>query len=293
LFGSLLVVVALGAPEPCRVDGLGEAWSVTVAPEGAAPFVVALGGMRVEVALRASDAVVRGVSPLAFEARAAVRDVPLGVARAGWVTPHVHASTATWLAPRALVERGVEVDIDVPDARLEPIVLPCARLALRGAARAPIEPSHGLVELEGAVLSLQAAPDRGAIYTVVFAEPGGIGLHELARRSGWVRVEASWSDDTRVRGWTPSDGLGRVSLARMSGAWGEGVGCRLRRTRMLPVGTAIHARPGGPRWATVTTPLAVELDRSGPGWARVVRMSGVASPERCGEIAPIAWVLNR
>lgn len=292
MLATWLVAMAVAAPGPCRIEGAGDAWRVSVAPDAATRFDVTLDGARIEVTLTGGDdAVVRGVSPLAFEARSRRRDVPLGVARAGWITPLVHASTATWLVPRAVHGGEVEVEVDVGgEVRLEPVTLPCSGLTLRSAERDWIEHEPGPVGFLATVLPLQARPDRGAVYSLVLAAPTALTLHELDERKGWVRVEARWTDGTKVRGWTPSEWLerdhNRIGLLR--GLRGQGA-CGIGRVRILPPGTAVHAGPDGARWATITSPTHVTIDTSVPGWWRVLRLPGLAADTVCGAIEHV-WV---
>lgn len=285
MLAAWLVASMFGAPEPCSLEGIGQAWEVTVAPDPATTFDVRLSGARAEVTLMPEGARVRVVSPLAFEASAALTDVPLGVARATWITPLVFASTKTWLAPRTLREDGVEVALDLGDeVRVEPVAVPCVSLALRPAERDPVEVEVGLVTFRGTVLPLQRAPDRGEVFSLVLASPDALSLHELGQRKGWVRVEARWTDGTKIRGWTPADALERdpYRMGRITG-FGRGI-CQLGARRTLPTGTAIHSAPDGPRWATVTTPTSAEIDASVPGWWRVVRMPGLGTADLCDQL---------
>ena len=106
----------------------------------------------------------------------------------------------------------------------------------------------------------------------------------LRKQPGWVQLEATWNDDSRVTGWTPERNT-TSQVAPVEG-WGEGgqsggvVACSdqpLLAKFTLREQAPIAVSPGGPVWATVARRLTVDalpLDRS-DGWIQVIKVPGL------------------
>jgi hypothetical protein len=291
--GVLLGVVLglfLGAAEAsaqCRIDDA-EAYlpSVSVTVPGAS-FALGLAGVPVQIRPDAAtpNARIEVLSPLRFTASRPSQELSYRIKRSvdlyGGRIRLGPGAVPTWL--------GNMLRLSVK----QPLRVPCSHLDLDDG------------ETPYATPELVALPDRqrvgtGDAFVPVYLFPNRVdaidvqysGPFEIEGRiPGWVLLNASWADGSRLRGWTlerfikPEAGRVTGAVAGMTHLGGCGrADAPLLFRLALRKGAPIAAAPGGAAWTWVTRTLEVEafpLDRS-DGWIRIGAISGLPGPP-CAE----------
>lgn len=301
------------AAKPCRLQGLARDWyDLPVQPESGPTFALRLERATVDIALDADSArdevTVSVSSPLAFEARVPLAAVPLGVRRAGRLSPFVTASASTWLVADAIAGDRLRAHLDLgPKWRIDPVEVPCDTLVLRPSRRDDeVHASPAAVRWRGPVLSLYASPGRGAVFTLVErAAPAPeearrmaeLPLTELRRGRGWTEVEARFSEGTRVRGWVSNDQLStQLRLSPMGKlAYGRGAcitSSAERRVTLRP-DAPIYDAQAGRLWAHVppTPPSGVYAVSGADGWSQLTRIPGLLpNDDALNARLEVAWI---
>lgn len=182
----------------------------------------------------------------------------------------------------------------------QPLTMDCGHLGLSdGRANSSAHLALGSGERIGTggdFVPFYVQPEGGAPIDIRY--PGAWVLR--ARRPGWARLEATWSDGSQVTGWIPehytTDSFeGQVVPSEQ---W---VGKRCGWADAPPLdkvtvraGAAIATSAAGPVWAYVTRDIEVDaLAGSSHDWIQVGALPGLVSlPEGCSHHQHV-WVHSR
>jgi hypothetical protein len=137
-------------------------------------------------------------------------------------------------------------------------------------------------------LPLRAAPDSARPVWMVQVDRGSpLELERMAVRGGWTKVFASWSDGTRIAGWTE-----RTNVAWFDGEFGEFVsgigvgGCGIavcvvyHGPAILHGGASVHASPDGPIWARAAESTRVVVVGKSD-WVQLAEVPGLGGSNAC------------
>ena len=293
-------LVALGvafispvASGECRIDD-SQAYlpNATVSASGTT-FSLGLVGVPVQVTPDAggANARVEVLSPLRFTAAYPGAELRYRIKRAvdlyGGRIRLGQGAMPEWLGVR-----GNALEVSLANALhvgvTPPLRVPCSHLALSDgktpyATPEPVKPAAGRGAGTGAgQVPLHLSPVATDPLAVQF--PGAYEIE--SRRPGWVLLQASWADGSRLRGWTreqfvtsepgPLDGS---VTGITSGASCGRADSPILTTFIVRKGAPIAASPAGAPWAWATRRLTVDafpLDRA-DGWIRIGTVAGLAS----------------
>jgi hypothetical protein len=277
----------------CRIDdSKAHLSNVTVSASGTT-FSLGLVGVPVQIrpADGAKNASVEVLSPLRFTAAYPAAELRYEVKRPvdlyGGRIRLGEGAMPQWLGVRGnALEASLTTLLHVNVAA--PLRVPCSHVAL-SEGKTPyatpelVKPAAGRgVGTGGNEVPLHLFPVAADPLAVQFP-----GAYEIERRQpGWVLLTASWTDGSRLRGWTREEFV--TSEPEPLGASVEGMTseplCGRTDGPMLTAfivrkGAPIAASPAGAPWAWATQRLPVEafpLDRA-DGWIRIGAVTGLAS----------------
>ena len=309
---TLLCLSAPAASAPCRISAAKASIpSVEVSPVGVKPF-----SLRIEklplVAIPSSDGhtVLRVSEPLRFTVKSyPTKKLAVRVAK-GTSVLGGRLTLAKGLATRYLGVKGRSLQVSPPmhgfSLRHKTVDIPCKVLTLASNSSAYRIRSSGpsLVVSKGRTehavpttyIPLYRTPKKVSPLWVQFSIP----LNVIARKPGWIRLQAKWDDGSSVQGWVPN-ALVEVRLDEpvYGGGGIGGIGGRSGCGRSHPPqlvtftlrkGSPVHATAGGTAWAHAAKTMKVTaftISRS-DGWVRIAKVDGLP-PKQCSEHANM-WV---
>lgn len=235
-----------------------------------------------------SDARVEVLAPLRFRGRYSVQQLAFRVATEvdlyGGRIRLGKGAAPTWLGVRGgglhLTLDQLNVDVQ---AQLE---VDCSQVGLSDAAPyatpAVIVPPAGRSTGAGpGFVPLYLGPKEVDPLRIRYAGPFAI----EARQPGWVLLEATWADGSRVRGWTRERHViphfEQFDVAVQARSWGPDCANTDVVLSQLVVrkGASVAASPGGPVWARATQDLTVDalpLSRCND-WIQIADIPGLPS----------------
>jgi hypothetical protein len=253
-------------------------------------FGLALDGVSAVIEPRPgrSNAILSMTSPLAFTAEYPASQLRFVMANAV-VSFGGRVRLGKGMMPTTFEARGETMRVSaaiVGVALSEPLEVPCRDLSLRegnqvSMAVPVIDPAFPSVGTGAGAFPLYINPREQDPLFVRYA--GAWQVRQQQASSGWVLLEASWSDGTLLRGWTRSSNIARGSPT--SGLWSEIEEHRilpslgLHEPTLVPMtlrrGAKLAASPGGFVWATASEALSVEVDPAeDAGWLRIGSIGG-------------------
>lgn len=308
-FLATLSAAPTPAPAGCHLEGRPRHLEALVRFAGPA-FGVALGGVPVSVELPSAalaegvdparvepQAVIHVLGPLVFDAVVAPEALPVRPRRAwrgdaGFLTlgPLSRLVAEQVSGAELAVHVALDDQIHVPAVRAK-----CVDLTL-GDTLGPA-PTHRTPPVAqrmvptGETLPLRRAPDAALpAWIVAVGKGSALELARLARRGAWVQVAASWSDGTRVAGWTEAtnvewfDGeFGDFLALTGTGMCGYGVSDTYNGPAILHGGASVHASADGPVWARAAkTTRVVVIGRD--GWVELAEVPGLGASNSCDRL---------
>jgi hypothetical protein len=154
---------------------------------------------------------------------------------------------------------------------------------------------------------VHSRPDGPDVFNVGYGGPVTI----VETRPGWWHIVVSWSDGSRLDGWTPErasasyyeDAGGSVGGGFHGGISGGVVDGPILERALLHAGAAIAAAPAGPPWARAAHELEVEVvvmnayqaphDRRSDEWLEVAKAPGLLPPPSGFLHLEHTWVQRR
>ncbi len=302
-FAPWFLAMLATAPVPppaavCTVEGRPRHLEAQVPVARGAPFGIALDGLPVSVALADTAATIHVRSPLAFDATLAPSALPLRTRRvwrgdAGFLTLGPRSRLVAETTSGA--ELALHVDLEAANIHIPAVRVKCVDLTLGDtrelSPKHRIAPSARRMIPTGETLPLRSAPNAASpAWTLRFGSGSGLQLERIAARAGWNKVSASWSDGTRVTGWTEA-----ANVQWFDGEYGDfltGVGAGLcgivvsgqyHGPAILHGGASVHASADGPTWARAAQTTRVVVVGNA-GWVQLVEVPGLGSSNGCARL---------
>jgi hypothetical protein len=189
-----------------------------------------------------------------------------------------------------------------------PLELPCSHVSLRGpmeSAETPESESTNATQIGMGWDSFPLHAHPGDADAIIVRYGGPVGLVET--QPGWWHIVATWSNGSRLDGWTPeressphydAPGGSVAGLSFVGGMVGVVDGPILQKAR-LHAGASVAYAPAGAAWAHATHDVEIEVivmnvysrtPTRTDGWLPLATVPGLVPPPTVLRYLEHAWV---